>query len=1182
MRDLFSSLPADQDQRDAALDIAKSVIVQAPAGSGKTDLLTRRFLKLLAVVSEPEEILAITFTRAATAEMRSRILSDLEAAAGRRPAKPEDAERMELARAALDHANRRGWQILDQPHRLIIETIDSLCLRIAHDQPLLARLGGRLQPTELAGSLYALAARRTLGLLGGSDIAFSEAIAHLLRLRDNNLSDCETLLAEMLARRDQWQHAFPLAGEIDWDIIRSQLELPFRREVNRTLSEAHQLLTADSFIVRELLELARYACENQNERVALLAELRTLPDAEALPIEHWLCICSFLLTEKDEWRKRVQVTEGFPPGTAGSEKKQRKDAMMFLLGRIAQMPQLLAALGRIRQLPPSRYSEEQWTTLNVLFTVLRRAVAELRVLFAEQGVVDFTEISLAALKVLDPQNPDRLLAFSAGLKHLLVDEFQDTSRRQHELLSSLLSAWEQGEGRTCFLVGDPMQSIYMFRQAEVELFTQVQQRGIGLEEDPVQCESVQLSVNFRSHAGLTDPLNDIFDHIFTSNTAPGSAAVPFSPSQASAEATPGRSVHIHPRIVGSEDARPTEQERREAQNQEAQQVIEIIQAQMPEIERARVTGGEYRVAVLVRTRTHLAQIVPLLRRSNIPFRAVDIEPLAERQELRDLLSLTHALLHPMDRIAWLSVLRAPWCGLTLDDLHTLTGKDDLRWKRTSMPELIDRHLSLLSQDGQLRAGRTTDILKQALWLRWQQSESPSFASWIERTWRTLGGPACIDAAEYENVQVFFTMLDAIAPDGIEILSGGFEAELQRLFAQPDPTVSERCGVQLMTIHKAKGLGFDVVIVPSLERGSAKDSQPLICSLERLSPHSGKDEFLVAPIGLRGEETHPLYQWVQRQRRIRFDEERKRLFYVACTRARRELHLLGTATVTKSGLQPGATESLLNSAWPALETAFADAWMQQEKTPDNVIPFLSPATEQITVAAAAEPLHPLTLRRLPSGAAPRPRHKNVFTAGAGSAGLSDEPPYRRPEGSRMARLAGETVHTLLQRLGPQLVAPRPDVDLIRNYAAALLRAAALSGESLRIATETAMKMLLACAADPVCRWILSPHPEAQSEASWTGLAGGTLRTLRADRIFRSGAEPEQDGADCLWVIDYKTSTEQPEDREAFLQREHRIYAPQLQAYGHAMRMVYGKENPLRLGLYYPQIAVLDWWNPGKEA
>jgi len=226
MTELLIDAPADAEAREAALDIRRNVIVQAPAGSGKTDLLTLRYLRLLAAVDEPEEILAITFTRAATAEMRSRILRDLETAANRRTFTSDDLPRIASARAALAHAERRGWKILEQPQRLAIETIDSLCLRIAHDRPLLARLGGRFRPIEEADALYDLAARRTLEGLGGSDPALDEALARLLDLRDNSIAGCQSLIAEMLKVRDQWQHVFPLSREMveaDWHIVRDKL-----------------------------------------------------------------------------------------------------------------------------------------------------------------------------------------------------------------------------------------------------------------------------------------------------------------------------------------------------------------------------------------------------------------------------------------------------------------------------------------------------------------------------------------------------------------------------------------------------------------------------------------------------------------------------------------------------------------------------------------------------------------------------------------------------------------------------------------------------------------------------------------------------------------------------------------------------------------------------------------------
>lgn len=1175
MTTITTSVPVDAAARARALDPSQSLIVRAPAGSGKTELLTRRFLKLLSLVEEPEEVLAITFTRAATAEMRSRVLRDLEAASRQEPT-PGEEENLALARAALAHSDSRGWRLIEQPHRLNIETIDSLCLRIAHNQPLLSRMGGALTPTEHAAPLYVEAARRTLGALGRSGSELDAALAHLLQLRDNNLPECERLLAGMLEHRDQWVRAFPLSGAMDedaWDQARSKLEQPFREEVKLAHSKAHQLMTREPLLVAELFDLAHYALDNGNSDLALLASVYALPMPNAAATEHWRCICAFLLNKEGDWRRPGGLTKsnGFPSTT--TDQKRAKTRMANLLARLEQIPGLSDSLRAIRSLPEPRYSDQQWSTLKHIFMVLRRAVAELRVLFAQRNSVDFVEIGLAAREVLRNSDSDALLALSGNIRHILVDEFQDTSRSQHDLLQLLIRAWEVDDRRTCFLVGDPMQSIYLFRQAEVELFSQVAANGFVSEEHTLAFQPLELTTNFRSHAGLTTRWNEIFDVVFSANGShDGALHVEYSHTYSAKEALPGEAVRVYPQIIGNGNGKPAPEEKALARKQEAERVLEIIEQYNDDIEHAKATGESFHVAVLARSRPHLTQIVALLRQRGIPFRAVDLETLNERQELIDLMSLTRALLHPMDRVAWLSVLRAPWCGLGLADLHTLTGADDSTLRNTPVLDLMNQQLPLLSPDGAARVKRVGQILRQAIATR---LDATSLSQWIERTWRTLGGPHCIDVAAYENAQAFFALLDAITPDGMACLTENFEDELNRLFAPPDPRVSEKVGVQLMTIHKAKGLGFDVVIVPGLDRKPRQDDSPLVCSLERTNLR-GETEMLVAPIGYSGDDKHATYAWVRSQIRIRQGEELKRLLYVACTRARQSLHLLGTAVIAQSGCRPEHADSLLATAWPALAANFQPA--PQAATHDatnNLIPFPSPRQQPqgLQIAAGAADSNPvLTLHRLRANADLSSTAKNVAFE-FDSAG-SQEPQLLRPHGSRHARQTGNVVHAMLQRLSEGA-----SLESLRAPAHVLLRAAAYSGKALDDAMNEVMSALNRCLADPDGAWILSSHAMARSEASWTSLRNGTLQTLRADRVFVAGPSPHATGEDHLWIIDYKMSA--PSGHENFLARERETYAPQLARYARAMREAEGITLPVRFGLYYPRLAHLDWWSEDSE-
>src|SRR5450631_1967553 len=315
---------ADSEARELALETGTSFIVQAPAGSGKTELLTRRFLRLLGQVDLPEQILAITFTRSATAEMRRRILGSMERA---RDGNDGSDPSSELARAALRNAEKQGWDIFRNPHLLRIETIDSFCLSLAHRTPLLSRLGGTFQPTEAAEPLYDLAAQRTLRMLGGPDDALNDAISTLLRVRDNGLAECAKLIASMLARRDQWSGRYVLDNSADWqDHVRTELEKPLKRAIARSLAQLNHLFAASAVVGTELAKLASIACENLRLEDTDVCRKRLLkiesiaghgasPMFDEKNIDAWKSVAALLLTNDGDWRKSLNKRDGFPPSS---------------------------------------------------------------------------------------------------------------------------------------------------------------------------------------------------------------------------------------------------------------------------------------------------------------------------------------------------------------------------------------------------------------------------------------------------------------------------------------------------------------------------------------------------------------------------------------------------------------------------------------------------------------------------------------------------------------------------------------------------------------------------------------------------------------------------------------------------------------------------------------------------
>ncbi|HKX52328.1 MAG TPA: UvrD-helicase domain-containing protein, partial [Nitrosospira sp.] len=553
------SVPPDEAERRQALDPECSFIVQAPAGSGKTGLLIQRYLKLLTCVEEPEEVVAITFTRKAASEMRQRLVAALTSAqkSAHSSGAQESGQESEhekvtraLAHAVLRRDAEARWHLAAHPARLRIQTFDSLCASLTRQMPVLSGFGGQPETVDDASDLYLEAARATLDLLDSSE-AVAGDVECLLEHLDNDIGRIEKLLVEMLALRDHWLRHIHIRD-------RHELEAVLRNARRQALRRLHALWTSHPPAMQdELVALARYAGSNLASGGSTSAEyeqfsaLDTLPGCEEQDVSCWCTISELLLTKGGDWRKQHTIREGFPPGTSGAKAEKEiakswKDRALRLISLLAGNDDgsLRESLHDIRLLPPPAYTEGQWKVLGSITRMLPHAVAQLKLVFQLHNKVDFTEVSQAALRALgDSEAPtDLALALDYRIRHLLIDEFQDTSISQYDLVTKLTAGWEPGDGRSMFVVGDPMQSIYRFRQAEVGLFLLARATGFG----NVTLSPISLSANFRSQRGIVDWVNTTFASVMPQLENISMGSVRYSPSVAVRPELPDAAVSVHP------------------------------------------------------------------------------------------------------------------------------------------------------------------------------------------------------------------------------------------------------------------------------------------------------------------------------------------------------------------------------------------------------------------------------------------------------------------------------------------------------------------------------------------------------------------------------------------------------------------------------------------------------------
>lgn len=1128
----MKNILTDIREREEALHPSRSFIVQAPAGSGKTELLIRRYLTLLGCVDRPEQIIAITFTKKAAAEMHCRIINALELAAhAEEPDSQHEKKTFELAETALKQDKEKGWRLLETPGRLKVQTIDSLCASLTRQMPILSGLGGQPGISEKPGKLYRKAARRTIALLEekGED---AESIARALKHLDNSFSNLEKRIMAMLARRDQWLRHAKLKQNVDNELLRDYLESSIHNLITDCLSNIENQFASDldGNILDELMKFGAYAAANlidSNNKSAICALASPIKKEAPLKERYlsWQGMKELLLTRGNELRKPGGVNKGIGfPADKSDKAVNMKQGFQQLLGLFEGRDRLFAMLAKTSELPELRYEGAEWEILNDLLHILPLAERQLMRCFSEEALVDFQAISAAALESLgSPERPtDLMLSLDLKVQHILVDEYQDTSRTQLQLLEALTIGWEEGDGRTLFVVGDPMQSIYLFREAEVGLFLKAAKEGIG----SVKLNPLTLRSNFRSQEGIIRWANGTFKSAFPKEEESFTGSIRYEHFDAVIEPLEGSAATI--RIYeGRDDER------------EAREIADLV-SQLKE------RHADETIAILARSRSHLGKIINELKLVGIDFKNTDIDPLSKKPVIKDLFSLLRALMHPMDRTAWLAILRAPWCGMTLADLHSLCNDDPKSpiWALMNDETRLER----LSQDGRERLSSLREKLERTLPL-WGRVRPRGV---LEGLWIDIGGPACVDDDSMKDGDAFFDMIDSVSEAGsinsIEDIKTGIEGLYGAGSGKTDNPV------EIITVHKAKGLEYDHVIIPGFGKPPRSQEKPLIHSMER-----GKD-LLLAPIEETGKKKgKTIYSYLTKVRSEKELLELTRLLYVAATRAKKRLYLFGHVkkidgeeikTESKSFLSAIKDIIRPDMIEAAIDKNSIEAGIETDKKPEDRLS--------------------LNLKRLPSGwKVPKPYEDIELERESRPEIYSEERPEFDWAGEAIKHL-GTVMHNYLCIMAGEGINSW-SIERLRDEKgriASALQALGLSRSDAAPMAREGVEILISALSDPRGKWILENQKESASELPLTAFMGNKIIHRVIDRTFI-------DKEEIRWIIDYKISRHKGSDMDRFLNNEKERYKSQLDGYEKILRAG-GERREIRKALYYPaQKGWIEW-------
>jgi ATP-dependent helicase/nuclease subunit A len=1113
MTELPRQIPDDVlvAQRRAS-DPACSAWVAANAGSGKTHVLAQRVIRLMLRGVEPAKILCLTFTKAAAANMANQVFARLAQWVALDDAALDDA----IARIEGDRPDATGRrrarrlfaQALETPGGLKVQTIHAFCARLLHQFPFEADVTARfsvleefaqrdlLERLRLEVLLRASAApETTLGralaaaITAGADKAFSAAVEDLIEKRDalgawtERAGGIEAAIVELATT----------LGTIPGETLES---------LEHAMVESPNLPAAQWPVVAALLDAG---ASSEREQAARLRAAATMPNAARAH-----AYVSVFLTARGEPRNRI-VTRAFAA-------KHRE-----LAERLAAEQARLEPLARKRRAVLAR--DRTAAAVAIADAVVRRYAQEKQ----NRGLLDYDDLIEKSLALLgDVEAAWVHYKLDLGIDHVLIDEAQDTSARQWEIIRRLTAEFTAGEGvfgrhrRSIFAVGDEKQSIFSFQGAAPEHFADMARQFAARHRDAaLEFRHCKFPFSFRSGSNVLGAVDCVFASpaIFRSITSDADGVPPHV-------GLPGKVpglVEIWPPIaavptpeIEAWDAPFDEPSQSNPQVKLAERIAATIRILL---DRGRSPGD---ILVLVRQRGALFEaVIRALKNADIAVAGADRLVLTEHIAVMDLLVLADALLQESDDLALATALKSPLFGFDDEQLFALA------WNRSgtlraALRAAADPRASAAS----IRLDRLAQLSRRA----------PPFDFYAHVLGREGGrrrflarlGTETADALdEFLNLALAYETTGAPSLQGFVAFMRAAATEVKR-----DMDIV-RDEVRVMTVHGAKGLEAPVVVLADTTTRPAGPRDPRILSLAAAAAPAGAADCLVWATAK--DQDVPVMAAARERARAQAEDEYRRLLYVAMTRTAEHLIVCGAHgtngkpagcwyDLVEAALGPNATDE------PAIDgDGTVRCW---RKVPETT-------PERADTRHEAEPIEiPAWLGRTLEAAPGAP--PSLAPSRAVKPDASIAPARSQQDGK--ARRRGQLAHRLMQSL--------PDLLPERRAAAAqgyLDRAAAPweEAERARLVAE-----VLAVLGDP--RFAVLFAPGTRAEVPIRGCLGRNGRpplsvSGQVDRLAVTDAT--------ILIADYKTDRPAPRRPE----EAPPAYVAQLALYRAVLEKIYpGRE------------------------